>query len=289
MDGIYLVDKPSGPTSHDIVQRARRVLGVRRVGHAGTLDPLATGLLVLGVGRATRLLRFVEGQPKRYLVHALIGVRTSTGDLEGETLEVGAPEVDPDRVAAVAVRFIPGYVQVPPVYSAIRVGGERAYEAARRGERIALAGREVAIVAIEVVGVQERDGHQVLELAIACGPGTYVRSLVEDLARELGTVATVAGLRRVAIGELEVAEALRVEDLGNALPVELAHALAPLAKVRLDADTAARFAGGSAVPAEGPEEGWVLVGAGGGWIGVGERRTGLLRPRVVVWPEEARA
>src|SRR4051812_18674947 len=206
MDGVILVDKPAGKTSHDVVAAVRRELpGKRRVGHAGTLDPFATGLLIVLVGRATRAQRFFMWLPKTYLATARFGAVSSTGDPEGEIVETGTPIPDPLLLPTGEV------TQRPPAHSAVKVGGERAYERARRGEDVEVPERTVTVHRFEETG---RDGDRV-EMAIECSSGTYVRSLVADLGD-----AYCEALRRTAIG------AFRVEDADGRTLVPLNEALA---------------------------------------------------------------
>jgi len=283
MNGILLVDKPSGPTSHDVVAVARRRLGTRRVGHAGTLDPLASGLLVLGVGKATRLLRWLEHQSKVYEVRARFGVLTDTGDRTGRVLERDpAPRIDRERLCATLERFVPGYEQVPPAYSAVHVGGRRAYEVARCGETVELSARWVRIDVLELVALGEDAAGPWATLRVRCGPGTYVRSLVVDLARSLGTLATVDELRRTAVGALSVDDAVEPEAIAGATPVELTRALAALEVVELGPEDASRFAHGGLVEGAGAEGTEVLVRASEHWLGVARYAQGWLRPLVVL-------
>lgn len=289
IQGIYLVDKPSGPTSHDVVARARGVFGTRRVGHAGTLDPMASGLLVLGVDRATRLLRFLEAETKRYRAVALLGIATDTDDLDGVVVARRATEAPtPAAVAAACRGFVPGYEQAPPAFSAVHVGGERAYVRARRGEDVVLPRRRVRIDEVVVGAIEAvRDPGETpvvrVELSVTCGPGTYVRSLVRDLGEALGTVATLAELRRERIGELDVAEAVTLDDLEHATPIPLPRALAGLGVVELGVSDSARFLHGQPVQApSGLGEGDVLVGSQGSWLGVASCDGAALRPRVVL-------
>lgn len=186
--GILLADKPPGISSHDVVARARRALGERRIGHAGTLDPFATGLLILLVGGATRLQRFFMALPKTYEVTAVLGASSSTGDPEGE-ISRGERPAEPLTLPLGRIR------QRPPAYSAVKVGGERAYTRARRGETVVLAEREVEVYGWDVLW---REGDRV-GLRIACSSGTYIRSLISDLGD-----AYCLELRRTAIGPFEV-------------------------------------------------------------------------------------
>jgi tRNA pseudouridine55 synthase len=190
--GILLADKPAGITSHDVVARARHALGLRRIGHAGTLDPFATGLLIVLVGRATRLQRYFMALPKTYEVLAALGARSTTGDPEGEIVQTGVFPASPLVLPQGLIR------QRPPAYSAVKVDGERAYARARRGEVVELAEREVEIFDARELS---REGDRV-SLRIVCSSGTYVRSIVSDLGD-----AYCLELRRSAIGPFDVADA----------------------------------------------------------------------------------
>jgi tRNA pseudouridine55 synthase len=258
-DGLILVDKPAGITSHDVVARVRRSLGRRRSGHAGTLDPFATGLLVVLVGRATRVQRFVMGLPKSYEVVARFGAVSTTGDPEGEITETGVLPADPLELPTGVVR------QRPPAYSAVKVAGERAYRLARRGEAVDLPEREVTVTRFEQ---RWREGNRAA-YSIDCSSGTYVRSLIADLGD-----AYCEQLRRTAIGPFSVDAA----DPERILP--LAEALARLMPVvALDGAAARRAGHGQAVGGEA--EGPVLLVDDDGPIAVAEPREGALLKPVV--------
>jgi len=206
MDGVLLIDKPAGMTSHDVVAAVRRSLGGVRTGHAGTLDPFATGLLLVLVGRATKSQRTMMELPKRYQTVARLGATSSTGDTEGEITETGYEPPDPPQLPTGEVR------QRPPIYSAVKVGGERAYRRARRGERVEMPERIVTVHRFEQLWREEgaadgEDGGPARPpragFEIECGSGTYVRSLIADL-----NDAYCLELRRTAIGPFEVADAV---------------------------------------------------------------------------------
>jgi tRNA pseudouridine55 synthase len=193
VDGVLLVDKPAGLTSHDVVAAVRRSLGRAKTGHAGTLDPFATGLLIVLVGKATRAQARLMGLPKRYEVIARLGARSTTGDPEGEIVHTGRMPPDPPSLPTGQVR------QRPPAYSAVKVGGERAYERARRGERFELPERLIDVYRFEQ---RWREGERAA-FAIECSSGTYVRSLIADLGD-----AYCEQLRRTAIGPFQASEAV---------------------------------------------------------------------------------
>jgi tRNA pseudouridine55 synthase len=256
VDAVLLVDKPAGKTSHDVVAAVRREHG-GKVGHAGTLDPFATGLLLVLVGRATRVQRFLMDLPKTYETVARFGAVSSTGDPEGEIVATGAGVPDPLVLPTGSI------VQRPPAYSAVKVGGERAYRLARRGEEVDVPEREVTVYAAREMW---REGERVA-IELSCSSGTYVRSYVTDLGD-----AYCEELRRTAIGPF------RVEEAGREVPLQ--DALATVMEVRAIEGEAARRAG-HGVAVEGEADGPVLLVDDDGPIAVAEpREGGLLKPTV---------
>lgn len=230
-DGVVVVDKPAGWTSHDVVARMRRLAATRRVGHAGTLDPMATGVLVLGVGRATKLLTYVVGADKEYLATVRLGVATTTDDAEGEIVSAdGAPAVDPAALD-VAVRALTGPIeQVPSAVSAIKVDGKRAYARVRAGEQVELAARPVTVSRFDVLEVRAartEDGTAVtdVDVLVECSSGTYVRALARDVGTALGVGGHLTALRRTRVGGygLDVARTLTELETGvEVLPLAVA-------------------------------------------------------------------
>ena len=207
-DGLLLVDKPAGLTSHDVVDRVRRALAIRRVGHAGTLDPFATGLLILLVNRATRLLPFLDGEPKVYRATIRFGSSTRTDDSEGDVVAHAPPPQD--AVVDRAIASLTGHlVQRPPAYSAKRVGGTRAYVAARRGQPLELEPVGVTVHAWRVLERREAD----LVAEIECSAGTYIRALARDLGEATGSAAHLAELRRLRSGGFSVDDAVTLTDI----------------------------------------------------------------------------
>lgn len=208
---VLLVDKPLGMSSFGVVRRVRRIAGVKRVGHAGTLDPLATGLLIILVGRqATRQQDAFMGLPKVYQATIRLGQSTTTYDAEGEITEEHDPSGITDELLAATIEGFQGEIrQYPPLYSAIKVGGERLYKKARRGETVELEPRRVHIASIRILN---RTGND-LEIRVECSKGTYIRSLAHDLGRTLGVGAHLTALRRLAIGQYHVDNAWALEQL----------------------------------------------------------------------------
>jgi tRNA pseudouridine55 synthase len=211
MDGVLVVDKPEGLTSHDVVAHARRILGEKRIGHTGTLDPLATGVLPLACGRATRLVRFLTASDKDYEATILFGVTTDTLDITGEETSRTGRAPSRDALVPVLRTFEGAQMQVPPAYSAKKVGGRRAYELARRDEPVELAAVPVRVSRIELLEC----GHERCRVALTCSAGFYVRSLVRDLGERLGTGATLEALRRTRSGDFTLDEAVDLDGVGR--------------------------------------------------------------------------
>ena len=212
--GILVVDKPVGPTSHDIVALARRLAGTRRIGHGGTLDPFARGVLPLFIGAATRVVEYHAGDPKQYRATVVFGARSTTDDLEGELTPADGPVPDRDAVTAALAAFRGTISQQPPSYSAVKVAGRRAYRAARAGERIEIPERTVTIERLELVGWDSSDPDRpAAELEISCSAGTYVRALARDLGERLACGAYLAALVRTASGPFALTGAHTLEAI----------------------------------------------------------------------------
>lgn len=258
--GLVVVDKPAGWTSHDVVARVRRLAGTRRVGHAGTLDPMATGVLVLGVGRATRLLTFVTGADKEYLATVRLGEATTTDDAEGELVSsAGAEGVRPDDVAGAVDRLTGPISQVPSSVSAIKVDGRRAYAVVRGGGEVDLAARPVVVSTFDVLASRSTtgvSGVDVLDLdvRVVVSSGTYVRALARDLGAALGSGGHLTALRRTRVGPYALEVAATLEQLADSfavLPMSQA-ARAAFAIRELDDAEAADLRHGRRIPTSGP-------------------------------------
>jgi tRNA pseudouridine55 synthase len=259
LDGVLLIDKPAGKTSHDVVAMVRRAHRGVKVGHAGTLDPFATGLLLVLLGRATRIQRYLMALPKEYETVARLGAVSTTGDPEGEVTETGRMPADPPVLPTGEIR------QRPPAFSAIKIGGERAYRKARRGEAVDVPERTVHVDRFER---RWRDGDRAAYV-IGCSSGTYVRSLIADLGD-----AYCLELRRTRIGAFDVADADpdRVVPIGDALDF--------LPTVALEGDAARAAGHGAAVDATTPGDGPFVLSDEDGPIAIAERRGDLLKPVV---------
>lgn len=209
--GLLVIDKPAGMTSHDVVDRVRDVLGLKKVGHSGTLDPDATGVLLVGVGKATRLLSFLQTLPKTYTASVRFGITTDTQDAAGEVIDERTCAFDVDDLEREAARFVGEISQLPPMVSAVKVGGEPLHKAARRGEEVERKPRKVRIYRLEILSFDpETNG---ADLSVECSSGTYVRTLAHDLGEQLGCGAHVAALRRTVVGSFTEDEAIALDDL----------------------------------------------------------------------------
>ena len=234
IDGLLVLDKPAGCTSHDVVARCRRIFGQKRVGHAGTLDPDATGVLLVGLGQATRLLQYLSGLSKRYTGEVVLGVATTTLDAMGTvtgTWDMSAVNLEAARTAA---RSLTGQInQVPPMVSALKVGGRRLHELARAGIEVERAARPVTVwrFDIELAPVAQIDEGPVLAIDVLCSSGTYVRSLAADLGTALGGGAHLRSLRRLAVGSYGVDEAVSLDAL-EASPEPAKAVLGPVEALR---------------------------------------------------------
>jgi tRNA pseudouridine55 synthase len=279
--GLAVVDKPAGWTSHDVVARGRRLLGTKKVGHSGTLDPGATGVLLLGVGRVTRLLRFLGDLPKSYECEVVLGIETSTLDDDGEvTATHDMSGVTFADVAAAAGRFVGDIEQVPPMVSAIQIGGKRLHELARQGIEVERPARPVTVHRLDV---EPTDEPLVVRLSVTCSSGTYVRTIAADLGAALGGGAHLRRLRRTAIGPHDLSVAVALDDL---TPERLLPPIAAVAHLdRWEVDEAGReLVRTGRLPEARPPTGgpWALVGPGEELLGVAEHVGGRVKPAVVI-------
>jgi tRNA pseudouridine55 synthase len=268
--GILNIDKPAGWTSHDVVGKVRRLLGQKSVGHAGTLDPLATGVLLVCVGQATRVSEYLMAGRKVYRAVVQLGIETDTYDVEGTIVaQADVPDLTHEDLVAAIARFTGTIEQIPPAYSAIKQDGVPAYRKARRGEMVTIQPRQVTIHDIELLGWST----PYVTFNVTCDPGTYIRSLAHDLGASLGCGAVLAELRRLQSGQFRVEDAIGVETLEEAVRQGklagcihgLDAALRDLTPVAVDADAASRLARGQAIPCvtkPGQVEGFAMTSDG---------------------------
>jgi tRNA pseudouridine55 synthase len=289
LDGLVIVDKPGGMTSHDVVARLRRLTGTRRVGHGGTLDPMATGVLVAGVGKATRLLGHLALTEKEYLATIRLGQATDTGDAEGQVIS-GSPAgaLTLDAVRAAMAPLTGEIQQVPPAVSAVKVAGTRAYRLARAGTTPVLAPRAVTVRSFCLISERRADGLLDVDVTVTCSAGTYIRALARDLGEALGVGGHVAALRRTRAGAYDLGQARTLDQLEAEL------SLIPLARAAADAfpsrqltgEEARRLAHGGRLPG-GPAAGPGPAAAfapDGTLIALVQEKDGVTRPVVVFAP-----
>jgi tRNA pseudouridine55 synthase len=286
-DGLVIVDKPGGLTSHDVVARIRRLAGTKKVGHAGTLDPMATGVLVVGVEKATRLLGYLTLTEKRYDATIRLGQSTSTDDAEGEfTGGASARDVSPDALNK-AVNDLTGEIlQVPPVVSAIKVGGQRAYKLTRAGAAPELEPRPVTVYEFTITGIRPAGETTDVDATVRCSSGTYIRSLARDLGIDLGTGGHLTALRRTAVGQYHLGVAKTLDQLAERFEVmPLAQAAAAAFGRRdLSADEARRLAHGGRLAAQHPagtQDPIAAFGPDGTLIALLTEQDGQARPLAV--------
>ena len=286
--GVLPVDKPGGPTSHDVVAAARRALGIRRIGHTGTLDPFASGLLLLCIGNATRIAEYLIDLPKTYRARMRLGASTDTDDLTGSTVyeSDGWRALDRDRVVEALRAQVGRIQQVPPAFSAKKVAGERAYDRVRRGEEVRLEPVEVEIFRIDVLEVDLPD----VTFEVECSSGTYIRAIARDVGAALGVGGHLRALRRTAIGRHSVADAVPLDRLGDpdatdAAWLSMLDALSHLPRVDVDAPGAAALRHGRPLSWRGDRPGRpgpVAIAHEGALLAIGEFDDQRLRPRKVL-------
>jgi tRNA pseudouridine55 synthase len=275
---LLLIDKPSGVTSHDVVDVVRRGLGTRKVGHAGTLDPMATGLLLIGVGRATRLLRFLGALPKTYDGTMRLGIETTTLDADGDVVSETSVDVTAAQLADAMQALVGDSLQRPPAYSAVKVGGRKLYEAAREGERLEAEPRPVHVDAFDLVSYDAPDA----TFRVTCSGGTYVRVLAADVGAALSCGAHLVALRRTAIGPYAVDDAVPPDGATEPLPLDAA--VGHLPRLDLDAAEAVAASHGRPLGPAGLTGPYGVFGPDGRLIGVYEDDGPRARPQVILAP-----
>jgi len=296
-DGLVVVDKPAGWTSHDVIARLRKVYGQRRVGHAGTLDPDATGVLLVGLGRATRLLRFLQEAGKAYRGTIAFGIATTTLDASGDVLDREPMPITREDVEAGTTRFVGDIEQLPPMVSAVKVDGRRLHELARRGEEVERAPRRVHVERFDIEDF-EPGPYPTATALVECSSGTFIRTLAADLGTALGGSAHLASLRRLRVGSFTLDEAHVLETIEadpDAVVLPPVVATRDLQRVDVDVEQARAVAHGVTFPAPSLAPGqeptgpgpFAMVGPDGALLAVYERRRSAVRPAVVLAPVEA--
>ncbi|SCG52767.1 tRNA pseudouridine(55) synthase TruB [Micromonospora halophytica] len=290
-DGLIVVDKPGGMTSHDVVARIRRLAKTRRVGHGGTLDPMATGVLVIGVGRATRLLTYVIGAGKSYTATVRLGQATVTDDAEGDVIATTPAGQLTDEAVGQAFAALRGEIdQVPSAVSAIKVNGQRAYKRVREGESVELPARRITISRLDVLAVR-RDTPDVVDVDIdvTCSSGTYIRALARDAGLALGVGGHLTALRRTAVGNFTLTEAATLNELEQRAPDVVNLPLDAAAdryfpRRDANADEAKVLSHGGPLDATGVAGPYAVFGPDGGVIAIVSERDGRARAEIVLAP-----
>jgi tRNA pseudouridine55 synthase len=281
-EGLLLIDKPPGVTSHDVVDAVRRAFGTRKVGHAGTLDPMATGLLLVGMGRATRLLRFLSGLDKTYEGSGRLGAETDTLDGDGRIVRTAETEhVTEDELRRAMAGLVGESDQVPPAYSAVKVGGRALYHAARRGEHVDPEPRTIRVEAFDLLSFDGRD----FDFRMWCSSGTYVRVLVADVGRAVGSAAHLTRLVRTRAGPFSLREAVPLASPGPPLPIE--QAVRHLPSLPVTGDEARAASNGRPLGPAGIEGPYAVLGPAGLLVAVYRDEHAKAVPVMVLAPADA--
>ena len=281
MNGIILIDKPQEWTSHDVVGKLRGILHERRIGHSGTLDPLATGLLVVFIGRATRAVEFAEADRKEYVAGLRLGMSTDTQDITGSILSEGSDIPDETEVRNVLERFKGGLEQIPPMYSAVKIGGKKLYELARKGESIERKPRHITVFGLEITGRSDDD----YILDVVCSKGTYIRTLCHDIGAALGCGGCMSSLRRIKSGVFSVEDAYTISEVQEAadrreadkllLPTDTLFAGYP--ELRADADDEKKLKNGNVISTAAPDGRFRVYSESGEFLLLGDVDAGKLK------------
>lgn len=281
MTGILIVDKPKDWTSHDVIAKLRGIYGERRIGHAGTLDPMATGVLTVFLGRATRAASFCEADEKEYFATLRLGVETDTQDITGNLITSQKVETDAEELQRVLMEFTGKQEQIPPMYSAVKINGQRLYKLARSGQTVERKPRTVEIRTLELLSFDGQDA----KLRIICSKGTYIRTLCADIGRAAGCGGCMAELRRTRAGVFSIGEAATLQEIQNAktagthaallLPVDRVFSDFP--PLYMDSQSSAQIKNGREIRIDGLPDGKYRVYNGAEFLMLGEYRQGMLR------------
>lgn len=281
MNGIILIDKPQGWTSHDVVGKLRGILHERRIGHSGTLDPLATGLLVVFIGRATRAVEFAEADRKEYIAGLRLGMSTDTQDITGRIISKETDIPDEPEVRIAIERFRGELEQIPPMYSAVKIGGKKLYELARKGECIERKSRHITIFGLEITGRSDND----YILDVVCSKGTYIRTLCHDIGAALGCGGCMSSLRRTKSGVFSVDNAYTIAEIQEAadrgeeekllLPIDTL--FAGYTKLSVDADSEKKLKNGCIINTSSPDGRFRVYSEDGEFLLLGDVKDGVMK------------
>jgi len=278
MDGIIIINKPKGYTSHDVVNVLRKKLNIKKVGHTGTLDPNATGVLPILVGQATKISKYLVEHDKEYIAELKFGVRTTTGDTEGEIIEKKeTPVLTEDNIKEVLKIFVGKQEQVPPIYSSIKINGKKAYEYAREGKQIEIPAREIDIMETELIKLEEN----IITFKVKCSKGTYIRVLCEDIARKLGTVGLMNNLIRTRVDNFSIENSYTLEDLENINLITIEEVFNEYPRIDLSSKKLELFLNGVKLSID-REDNLYRVYSSNNFIGLGIVKDNLLKRDIVV-------
>ncbi len=282
--GVILIDKPPNITSFDVVKKLRKITGIRKIGHSGTLDPFATGLMQLCIGKATRIVSKLTNENKTYLATCQLGIQTDTGDFTGETIKQETPPtITENKLKKIIPEILKITSQIPHKFSAIKVNGKRAYELARQKQEVKLQSRDVKILGFNIISYKDN----LITYEAHVSKGTYIRVLSETIAEKLGTIGTTTTLRRTKIGEIDLKQAVKLEDLSTnnwkEHLIPLSQIFSFLSTVKLESEQKELFRNGGNIELSRNDEDEVIVlDKAGDCIGFGFIKDGFLKPKIVL-------
>lgn len=278
MNGIIIINKPKGYTSHDVVNILRKKLNIKKVGHTGTLDPNATGVLPILVGQATKISKYLVEHDKEYIAELKLGARSTTGDIEGEVIEEKEiPNLTENKIKEILKAFIGKQEQVPPIYSSIKINGKKAYEYAREGKQIEIPAREIDIMNIDLIKFEEK----IITFKVKCSKGTYIRVLCEDIARKLGTVGLMNNLIRTKVDNFSIEDSYNLENLENINLITIEEVFKEYPIIDLNSKKLEMFLNGVKLSID-RENNLYRVYSNNNFIGLGIVRDNLLKRDIVV-------
>lgn len=282
MDGILIIDKPADWTSHDVVGKLRKLLKTKRIGHTGTLDPFATGVLVMLVGQATRLAQFLDQDQKEYEATIQFGVETETGDLSGKAKgKRQKAKVESETIEKILPQFLGKIEQIPPMYSAKKVDGKKLYKLARKGVEIERKPINVTIQKLEIIQDQSLKTEDQIKIRVSCSAGTYIRTLAEDIGRKIGIPCHLSALRRTRAGKFSINQAITLEKIEKATFISMNEAVSHLPEVKLSAQEVKKIRNGMKLSGNLKAEFVRLTDAENNLIAIGVGRENFIQPKIV--------
>ena len=293
MEGILLINKPKGYTSQDVVSKVKKILNIKKAGHTGTLDPMATGLLPVLLNDYTKLSKYLIEHDKSYIVTLKFGIKTDTADIEGNVLEENPSEIDYDGLGAIVESFKGKSFQTPPMYSAIKVNGRKLYEYARQGEKVDVPAREINIYDIEILDIDE--DFKLLKLRVDCSKGTYIRVLCEDIARKIKNVAAMYDLERIKVDKFDIKNAITLEELEarandkmfiDSILIKMEDLFKDYPRIDLGLDKEKLFLNGAKLTLRDKEDGIYNVYVENEYYGLGTIKNKILKRDIIIKKEE---